>query len=603
MQKFLCLLMFLMFLHPVRGGAHSVLIEAESFEQRGGWKLDTQFIQIMGSPYLLAHGMGKPVQDAITTVTLPESGRYRVWVRTKDWVARWDAPGQPGRFQLLVNGAPLDTLFGTHSAEWFWQDGGIVDLKDPHIQLALHDLTGFDGRCDAIFMSSDPKQKPPNENEVLPEWRRDLLGLKREPVQEGPYDLVIIGGGYAGTCSAISAARMGCKVALVQDRPVLGGNGSQEIRVSAHLRPWLMKIGDYPRLGEIVEEIIDHTRHIEPAGTFKEADERRLEIVRAEKNIDLFLNHFAYDVEKQGTEISAVIALDTRSSERRRFTGRLFADCTGHGTIGALAGADYDMTLHGHSGTTNTWSWSQTDTPHSFPDTPWALDLEMGDFPYKAPASGAWKWQSGFFKHPIDDLEAVRDWNLRAIFGAWNAMKNKSGAKDHLNGRLDWVAHVAGPRESRRLFGDIILNEEHIQTRQEFKDGLVPAAWFIDLHGPDKQYHKYAENPFIGTGLRERDYIDPPVHIPYRCLYSRNVNNLFMAGRDISATYEAHGLIRVMQTGGMMGEVVGKAASICIRYECLPRKVYERHLQELIELARLPGAARRELVTEKPRVP
>ena len=111
----------------------SVLIEAESFENHGGWKLDTQFIQIMGSPYLLTHGLGVPVKDATTAVHLPATGHYRIWVRTKDWVARWQAPGQPGRFQLIINGLPLKETFGTKGAEWFWHDGGIVEFKEQKV--------------------------------------------------------------------------------------------------------------------------------------------------------------------------------------------------------------------------------------------------------------------------------------------------------------------------------------------------------------------------------------------------------------------------------------------------------------------------------------
>ncbi|RMG36992.1 MAG: NADH-dependent oxidoreductase, partial [Planctomycetota bacterium] len=170
--------------------AAEVLVEAESFRDHGGWKLDTQFIETMGSPYLLAHGLGRPVADAVTTVRFPQAGTYRVFVRTKDWVARWNAPGQPGRFQLLVNGKPLAETFGTKGAEWFWHDGGTVRIDDPSaVRLALHDLTGFDGRCDAIdFTTGDAP--PPNDSAILPAWRRRLLGLPEKPVERGPYDLV-----------------------------------------------------------------------------------------------------------------------------------------------------------------------------------------------------------------------------------------------------------------------------------------------------------------------------------------------------------------------------------------------------------------------------
>jgi hypothetical protein len=110
----------------------TIFIEAESFQDYGGWKLDTQFIEIMGSPYLIAHGLGKPVSDATTTVNFPKAGTYRVYVRTKDWVARWNAPGTPGKFQLLINGQTLDEVFGTKGADWFWQDGGSVRIQGPN---------------------------------------------------------------------------------------------------------------------------------------------------------------------------------------------------------------------------------------------------------------------------------------------------------------------------------------------------------------------------------------------------------------------------------------------------------------------------------------
>ena len=215
--------------------ADSILVEAESFTNHGGWKLDTQFIQEMGSPYLLAHGLGRPVDDATTTVTFPSAGTYHVFVRTKDWVKRWNAPGQPGRFQLLVDNRPLKETFGTEGAEWFWHDGGTVEVGDGNdsgtveVELALHDLTGFDGRCDAIYFTTD-SEPPPNASKILPGWRRELLGLQEEPTEKSGYDVVVIGGGYSGMGSALSAARMGCKVALIQNRPVLGGNGSSEVR-------------------------------------------------------------------------------------------------------------------------------------------------------------------------------------------------------------------------------------------------------------------------------------------------------------------------------------------------------------------------------------
>jgi hypothetical protein len=325
-----------------------VLVEAESFQRHGGWKLDTQFIQVMGSSYLLAHGLGQPVEDAITTVTLPKTGTWRVFVRTMNWVGRWRAPGQPGRFQVLVNGIALQETFGTRFATWMWHPGGSVALSKTNITLALRDLTGFDGRCDAIWLTDQEGFVPPNDSKPLASWRRTNLGIPDAPEPGGDYDLVVVGGGYAGSCAAVAAARQGCKVALIQERAVLGGNGSSEIRV------WpqgLTRRGLYPRLGEIVEELVDRpTQSPGPVEQFNDA--RREAILRAEKNLSLFLNHHFFHIETNRSRIIAVLAMDTRTSRITRFSGTLFADCTGHAWVGFMAGAEHTTQDRGHLGIT-----------------------------------------------------------------------------------------------------------------------------------------------------------------------------------------------------------------------------------------------------------
>ncbi len=580
--------------------ADAVLVEAESFSGHGGWKLDTQFIDTMGSPYLLAHGLGRPVKDATTTIEVPSTGTYRVFVRTIDWVARWDAKGQPGRFEVSFNGQRLKETFGTKSAEWSWHDGGTVSIDSKQVEIGLHDLTGFDGRCDAILLTKGD-QAPPNDSTILADWRRELLGLDKESTPRGPYDLVVVGGGYAGMGAALSAARMGCKVALVQNRPVLGGNGSSEVRV------WAMgniRRGKYPRIGEIIEEFCDHAK--KSPGTYEEfGDAQKEAIVRAEKNIDLFLNHHAYKVETQDKRIVAVHAFDTRTSEHSRFTGKLFSDCTGHGTIGYLAKADWNMAEDGRMGMSNMWAWANAEKPTTYPQTPWALDLAMKDFPYPRDFHGQWFWESGFDKDPLGGAESIRDWNLRAVYGAFNAMKNRDGAAEHKNAFLTWVAYVGGPRESRLLQGDVVLTQDDIVAKKEFPDGCVPSTWSIDLHYPKEQYaEKFKDNPFISYAVHDRrvdrNYGYP---VPYRCFYSRNIDNLFMAGRCISVTHQALGTVRVMKTCGMMGEVVGKAASICTLQSCSPRDVYERYLDELKKLLELPGKAHRETVSSEIIIP
>jgi hypothetical protein len=208
---------------------------------------------------------------------------------------------------------------------------------------------------------------------------------------------------------------------------------------------------------------------------------------------------------------------------------------------------------------------------------------------------GEWFWESGFNKDPINDLELIRDWNLRAVFGAFNAMKNRDGKPEHLEAKLDWVAYVGGTRESRRIVGDVMLTHEDIITKKEFPDGAVPSTWSIDLHFAKQEYaKKFPDNPFISVAEHDRR-IDRSVGypIPYRCLYSVNVANLFMAGRNISVTDQALGTVRVMKTIGMMGEVVGKAASIAVKHGVTPRDVYTLYWSELDALLKLPGRARR----------
>lgn len=589
---------------PLR--AAELLVEAESFAGHGGWTLDTQFIEIMGSPYLLAHGLGRPVADAETRVRIPAAGRWRFFVRTKDWVSPWEAPGAPGRFQLRINGKPLPQEFGT-AGGWHWQPGGSVDLPEGELTLALHDLTGFDGRCDAIYLTNEESAVPPETAES----RRKLLGWPAEPPDSGPYDLVVCGGGYAGMSAAMAAARQGLTVALIQNRPVLGGNGSSEIQVWA--QGGTMR-GLYPHLGEITEEYADRATH-SPGIAEEFGDARKEAIIRAERGISLYLNHHVVAVEPGEPPspghrvIRSVTALDTRTGRETRFRGTLFADCTGHGTVGALAGASFTMLEKGHLGMSNMWSWKPSAAPTPWPETPWALSLEPGDFPPTRRAGesgdvfhkGEWFWESGFDLHPLRDLELVRDWNLRAVYGAFGALRKHGNPE----AELAWVAAIGGTRESRLLEGDVVLTDRDIVEKRPFPDGCVPTTWDLDLHYPKEQYaKKFPDNPFIsrahfGKGVdRENGY-----PIPYRCLYSKDVDNLFMAGRCISVTHEALGTVRVMRTCGMMGEVVGKAAWVAVTRGTTPRGVYQSHLEELRELWKQPGGARREALRAPLKVP
>ena len=592
-------------------------MEAEGFESYGGWLLDQQFMDQMGSPFLLAHGLGDPVQDASTSVRFPSSGRYQVWMRTRDWVAPWKAPGAPGRFELVIDGKPLPVLFGTEGAEWHWQDGGVVEVGT-QATLALHDLTGFEGRCDAVLFCKDRAFRPPNGRAELAALRRQLLDLPEQPEDGGTFDLVVTGGGIAGTCAALSAARLGLRVALIQDRPVLGGNGSSEVRVwpEGHINQ-----PPYPRIGDVVAELV--SPRTPKSGNAKTEDVyddgRKLAAVRDEPKITLFLEQRVNEVERLDGAVRAVVAQNARTARRVRVSGRWFADCTGDGAVGFLAGADYEVTSEQHMGASNLWRVEDTGAAEPFPrclctDTnalntdftattnaapfprcPWAVDLSGKPFPGRPKSSsnppkdpikglGEWFWESGFDRDPIADVEWMRDLNLRAMYGAWDTLKNIDGL--YPNHKLSWAAHIAGKRESRRLLGDVILTADDFREQREFPDGSFPCSWGIDLHTPDPAYQKGNEgSEFIAQFTHGGRYDYPgPYWAPYRCLYSRNISNLFMAGRDISVTHEALGPVRVMRTCGMMGEIVGMAAALCYLHDTNPRGVYERHLDELKSL-------------------
>ena len=577
------------------GGAETVLVEAEAFEDTGGWVVDQQFMDQMGSPFLLAHGLGEPVKDAATMVELPATGRYRVWVRTRDWVGPWKAPGAPGKFRLLIDGKVLKTVFGTEGTEWHWQDGGTVEITSRRITVALRDMTGFDGRCDAIVFTTDFDMLLPNEGKEMAAFRRKALGLPQTSEDAGEFDLVVVGGGIAGTCTAVSAARLGLQVALIQNRPVLGGNNSSEVRV--HLNGKI-NLPPYPALGNVVKELDSGERgNAQPASYYD--DEKKLGVVRAEKNIHLFLNMHAFKVEKKGNRIVAVIARHTRTAKELRFRAPVFTDCTGDGTIGHLAGADYRMGREGRDetdeslapkkadrmtmGTSVQWYSLQEKPPSAFPDCPWALQFDEQSC--QRANRGDWNWETGMNRDQINEFEYIRDYGLRAVYGNWAFLKNKSKDKaKYANRKLEWVAYIGGKRESRRLLGDVVLQQQDIQQKKEFTDAFVTTTWTIDLHYPDPKNTKY----FPGEEFRSIAKFTrvEPYPIPYRCLYSRNVGNLMMAGRCISVTHVALGTVRVMRTCGMMGEVVGMAASLCRKHKTDPRGVYYDHLDELKELAK-----------------
>ncbi|HNX33528.1 MAG TPA: FAD-dependent oxidoreductase [Kiritimatiellia bacterium] len=569
--------------------AATMLVETEAFADKGGWVVDQQFMDQMGSPFLMAHGVGTPVADASTSLDVPEAGRYRVLARTRNWAALWSQKDAPGKFQVLVNGVPLAKVLGAEGAEWAWYEAGDVTLEKGDVKLGLHDLTGFNGRCDALILTTDPAFKPENEVAKLETFRRKMGAVKAAHATES-VDLIIAGGGIPGVCMAISAARLGLTVALIQDRPVLGGNNSSEVRVHLAGR---MNLGLYPKLGDVVSEIGPRRGGNAQPGDYYE-DARKIEAVKAEKNVRLFLNTRALGVEKEGSKITAVVGRNIETGQETRFVAPLVADCTGDGVIGMLASAEYrygreskdetgestaaDKADSQTMGSSVQWYSREAQAPVSFPDIVWGI--AFNDKNCERVKMGEWTWETGMNYHQISEFERVRDYGLLVVFSNWSFLKNRSAHKaEYAKSRLEWVAYVAGKRESRRLMGDLVLKEQDLVDKVIYPDATACTTWTIDLHYPDpKNTKNFPGAEFKSIAKHKAIY---PYPIPYRCLYSKNIENLFMAGRNISVTHVALGTVRVMRTGGMLGEVIGMAASLCKKHNCSPRDVYTAHLDEL----------------------
>ena len=529
-----------------------VEVPANVFRE-GGWKLDVQFMDEMGSPYLLAHGMGSPVPDATATVEIPEAGDWRVWVRSRKWVEG------AGAFQVLFGGTPLAKTFGRGGDAWAWEDGGTVTLPAGRTRLQLRDLDGFDGRCAGIVLT---------KGEDAPKGA--ITVTDRAPDETREFELVVVGGGIPGCCAAVAAARAGAKVALVQDRPVLGGNASGEVRV------WSGGEVRYP----LVAELRGQFRNMGYENAFSDAD-RQAKLER-EPNLTLFLSHRAFGVEKEGERIAAVKALDLAANRVVRFRAPYFCDTTGDGWVGFWAGADYRYGREGRDETGEKYApakgdcqtlgssimWESSDATIDSPfSAPWAEPYACG----KSCVAGDWNWEFGLRQNLFTEGEAVRDRVLLAIYGAFSNAKKES--KNAFR-RLTTCPFILGKRESRRLMGDHIFCERDVTEKTPFDDAVASGSWSIDLHYTIDEKVPFltrCEQPHFGR-----------YWIPYRSLYSRNVPNLFMAGRCFSCTHVGLGSPRVINTLAQLGCAVGEAAAMCLKGGYSPRELYAKgHAREL----------------------
>ncbi len=537
--------------------AARVEVYPQSFEA-GGWALDVQFMDVMGSPYLLAHGLGVRVTDATADVAFPEDGQYRVWVRTRRW-----ADGGAGRFRVRVNGKPLAKVFGEGAREWSWEDGGEVRISGGTARLALEDLTGFDGRCAGIVFDSGAESRAP----------KGPLKVDAARVAETvKADFVVVGGGLPGTCAAMAAARRGLKVALVQDRPVLGGNASAEIRV------WCA--------GEARHDLVRELRScfMNRGADMALCDRHRMRLVEDEKNIDLRTLTRAFGVEKNadGT-IKAVKALDLRSNRVVRFEAPLFCDATGDGWVGFWAGADWRMGREARDefnearapdvadgdtlGASIMWTSAEANASVPF-SAPWAEPRANGI----VAVAGEWNWEYGIHQDMIAQGEEIRDRLLLAIYGSFSLAKKQPKNANRVLNLCPWLL---GKRESRRLLGDWILSQNDVEARTPFKDAIAAGSWSIDLHYDDCR-------PGVDFLTTCKGAMNGRYWIPYRSIYSRNVGNLFMAGRCFSCTHVGLGSPRVICTLSQLGVAAGEAAALCRELGETPRGIYANgHFRKL----------------------
>lgn len=597
---------------------NSVMALATRFNDKGDWTLEQQFVLQMGSSYLMAHGLGTPLaKDAKTEINIPEDGDYRLWVRTKNWTAFWSEGKTPGIFQVLIDGkadpsefgigkTPLDVKAGidfsddidtsrearAERAQWYWQKGETYHLTKGSHSIALHDLMGLDGRCDAIILTSTD-EVPGDSLEDYRALREALLGPGK-PEDKGNYDLVVIGAGMSGLCAAIAAARLGLKVALVQDRYILGGNNSSEVRVGLGGQ---INMPPYPSLGYILNEI-GPDRIGNARGAHHYQDWKKWDVIAAEPNISLFAGYTVVNAEMKDGKIVAVTAVEATNQNLIRISGNLFSDCTGDANLAVMAGAATMMGREARSefgetlapekaddftmGVSIEWYCEDWNTPCSFPDSvDWGLKLDEDTVEPVHRAN--WYWEVGMRDDQIADAEKIRDYGMYVAYSTFSYCKNRLAKKEDWEcTHLTWVSHVSGKRESRRIVGDLILREQDLTRPIPYEDGTCATTWRIDQHYPmEKNSADYPGEEWMSYGkLMPID----PYAIPYRCLYSRDVPNLFMAGRDISVTHVALGSVRVMRTCAMMGEVVGMAAAVCCRRGSMPRDVYTTWFQDLVEL-------------------
>ncbi len=410
-------------------------------------------------------------------------------------------------------------------------------------------------------------------------------------------DLCVIGGGLGGIMTAISAARHGAKVVLMQDRPVLGGNASSEIRM------WVSGAGSRVRhLQEtgLVEEILLENMHRNPERNFSIWDSILYEKVKFEENITLLLNCACCDAEMDGNSIRSVTGFQLTTYTWQTVEAKIFADCSGDSILAELTGARYmvgreaketfgesmglDVADKKTMGMSLMIQAHETDRKIDYMPPEWAYTFETDEDMKNKPHDCLNKINTNFYwielggeQDSIHDTEEIRDELLKIAFGVWDHIKNR-GDHGADNWELDWIGFLPGKRESRRYVGDYIMTQNDVVEAKIFDDTVAYGGWQIDNHLPGGfNMSGKSENHLQKLRLKE------PYGIPYRSLYSKNIDNLMFAGRNISTSHLAFATTRVMATCGVIGQAVGTAAALAIEKDCLPRAVGE-YITELRKL-------------------
>jgi len=428
-----------------------------------------------------------------------------------------------------------------------------------------------------------------------------MLDLNHGPfeVQDHEVDLCVVGGGMAGLTAAVTAARLGARVALMQDRPMLGGNASSEIRVHIQGADRHNSVANVRETGILEELRLENARR-NPNWAWGVWDTILYEAVRFQPNLTLLLNCSCLDAQMEGDAITSVTGWQLTTQRYHRVRAPLFADCSGDAVLAPLTGAAYRMGRearheYGESiapevadtctmGMTCLFQARQHETPQPYTPPSWAYTFgSWAEIPYggRRPwfEMGYWWVELGGEADSIADTEAMRDELLRIVFGLWDFIKNRAehdGPNPAQNWALDWIQFLPGKRESRRYVGDHVLTQNDIEAEGRFADLVAYGGWSMDDHHPSGFWS--AKRGVPATIFHPAP---SPYGIPYRSLYSRNVRNLFFAGRCASATHAAMSSARVMGTGCSMGQAVGSAAVLCARDGLMPRDLGDGRIDEL----------------------